>query len=219
MTAPRQKAEVLDQAGLDRALDPHRSRDRRAGAAAPTDSRWSASRRAARRSPSASPRRSPAIEGKRPAVGAPRHHALPGRSPASRGQPIVREHRNLPSPQGHMTIVLVDDVLFTGRTIRAAMDAIIGPRPPRVIQPGRPGRPGAPRAAHPPRLRRQEPAHQLAARPSPSCSASTTARTASSSKSRRRTRTRWPGRGRTLVSMQDIEAGRDHRHRSTRPSR
>ena len=55
-------------------------------------------------------------------------------------------------------VVLVDDVLFTGRTIRAALDALERLRP----GPGRPAggddRPGPPRAADPARLRRQEPA-------------------------------------------------------------
>ena len=37
--------------------------------------------------------------------------------------PVVRASR-LPLPLEHRTVVIVDDVLFTGRTIRAAMDAI-----------------------------------------------------------------------------------------------
>ncbi|MBA3580658.1 MAG: bifunctional pyr operon transcriptional regulator/uracil phosphoribosyltransferase, partial [Gemmatimonadaceae bacterium] len=36
---------------------------------------------------------------------------------------LVRASR-LPLPLEHRTVVIVDDVLFTGRTIRAAMDAI-----------------------------------------------------------------------------------------------
>ena len=39
------------------------------------------------------------------------------------GLPVVRASR-LPLPLDQRTIVIVDDVLFTGRTIRAAMDAI-----------------------------------------------------------------------------------------------
>ena len=54
------------------------------------------------------------------------------------------------------TVVLVDDVLFTGRTIRAAMDALMDFGRPRRIQPRRAGRPRPPRAAHPGRLRGQE---------------------------------------------------------------
>lgn len=37
--------------------------------------------------------------------------------------PVVRASR-LPLPLEHRTVIIVDDVLFTGRTIRAAMDSI-----------------------------------------------------------------------------------------------
>jgi pyrimidine operon attenuation protein/uracil phosphoribosyltransferase len=37
--------------------------------------------------------------------------------------PIVRESK-LPLPLGERTVIVVDDVLYTGRTVRAAMDAI-----------------------------------------------------------------------------------------------
>jgi len=37
--------------------------------------------------------------------------------------PIVRESK-LPLPLEERTIIVVDDVLYTGRTVRAAMDAI-----------------------------------------------------------------------------------------------
>ena len=40
----------------------------------------------------------------------------------------------LPIDVGGRTVVLVDDVLFTGRTIRAAMDALIDFGRPRMIQ-------------------------------------------------------------------------------------
>ena len=53
-------------------------------------------------------------------------------------------------------VVLVDDVLFTGRTIRAALDALVDFGRPAVDPARGPGRPGAPRAPDPPRLRRQE---------------------------------------------------------------
>lgn len=48
-------------------------------------------------------------------------------------QPIVRETR-IPVDINGKTIVLVDDVLFTGRTIRAALDALIDIGRPRTIQ-------------------------------------------------------------------------------------
>ncbi|MDX2479486.1 MAG: bifunctional pyr operon transcriptional regulator/uracil phosphoribosyltransferase PyrR [Desulfuromusa sp.] len=41
---------------------------------------------------------------------------------------------DIPFPLGQRKIVLVDDVLFTGRTIRAAMDAIMGIGRPENIQ-------------------------------------------------------------------------------------
>ncbi len=48
-------------------------------------------------------------------------------------QPIVRS-TELPSDITGKTIVLVDDVLYTGRTIRAALDAVIDMGRPRAIQ-------------------------------------------------------------------------------------
>lgn len=47
--------------------------------------------------------------------------------------PIVRES-NLPFGVDDRTVVLVDDVLFTGRTIRAAMDALVDYGRPRAIR-------------------------------------------------------------------------------------
>ena len=49
------------------------------------------------------------------------------------GQPIVRS-TEIAFPLKGLTIVLVDDVLFTGRTIRAAMDALMDLGRPRVIR-------------------------------------------------------------------------------------
>jgi pyrimidine operon attenuation protein/uracil phosphoribosyltransferase len=48
-------------------------------------------------------------------------------------QPIVRG-TDIPFPVTGRTIVLVDDVLFTGRTIRAALDALIDLGRPKMIQ-------------------------------------------------------------------------------------
>jgi pyrimidine operon attenuation protein/uracil phosphoribosyltransferase len=46
--------------------------------------------------------------------------------------PVVRESK-LPLPLEGQTVVIVDDVLFTGRTVRAAMDAISSfGRPARI---------------------------------------------------------------------------------------
>ena len=51
----------------------------------------------------------------------------------SSDQPLVRG-TDLPFNVDRVTIVLVDDVLFTGRTIRAAIDAIIDFGRPRAVQ-------------------------------------------------------------------------------------
>jgi pyrimidine operon attenuation protein/uracil phosphoribosyltransferase len=48
-------------------------------------------------------------------------------------QPIIRKSE-IPFDIGNKIIVLVDDVLFTGRTIRAALDAIIDLGRPQAIQ-------------------------------------------------------------------------------------
>jgi pyrimidine operon attenuation protein/uracil phosphoribosyltransferase len=48
-------------------------------------------------------------------------------------QPVVRR-TEIPFPIDDRTILLVDDVLYTGRTIRAALDALIDLGRPRAIQ-------------------------------------------------------------------------------------
>ncbi len=48
-------------------------------------------------------------------------------------RPVVRETK-LPGDIQGKTLVLVDDVLYTGRTIRAALDAIIDFGRPKAIQ-------------------------------------------------------------------------------------
>jgi len=47
--------------------------------------------------------------------------------------PVLRK-TEIPFKVGGMKVVLVDDVLFTGRTIRAALDALIDLGRPRLIQ-------------------------------------------------------------------------------------
>ncbi|HET6372468.1 MAG TPA: bifunctional pyr operon transcriptional regulator/uracil phosphoribosyltransferase PyrR [Candidatus Polarisedimenticolia bacterium] len=49
------------------------------------------------------------------------------------GHPVLRK-TEIPFPVDGMKIVLVDDVLFTGRTIRAALDALMDLGRPRLIQ-------------------------------------------------------------------------------------
>ena len=79
--------------------------------------------------------------------------------------PRALEHTDVP-PGGidGKVVVLVDDVLFSGRTVRAALDALSDLGRPRVGPARRPGRPRPPRAADPRRLRRQEPARPRCAR-------------------------------------------------------
>ena len=48
-------------------------------------------------------------------------------------QPIVRK-TEIPFSIDDMTVVLVDDVLFTGRTIRAALDSLIDIGRPRAVR-------------------------------------------------------------------------------------
>lgn len=48
-------------------------------------------------------------------------------------QPVVKPTR-LPMPIDDKVVVLVDDVLYTGRTIRAALDALIDFGRPRAVQ-------------------------------------------------------------------------------------
>jgi pyrimidine operon attenuation protein/uracil phosphoribosyltransferase len=50
-----------------------------------------------------------------------------------RGAPVIRS-TDIPFSIKDKTVVLVDDVLFTGRTVRAALDALIDLGRPRMIQ-------------------------------------------------------------------------------------
>ncbi len=79
--------------------------------------------------------------------------------PVAYEQPVVHS-TDLPFDVNGKTIVLVDDVLYTGRTIRAAIDALFDYGRPRCRAAGGAGGPGPSRPAHPPRLRGQERAHQ-----------------------------------------------------------
>ncbi|MBI2868999.1 MAG: bifunctional pyr operon transcriptional regulator/uracil phosphoribosyltransferase PyrR [Chloroflexi bacterium] len=53
--------------------------------------------------------------------------------PSLDGQAIVA-HTNIPSDINGKTVILVDDVLYTGRSTRAALDALIDFGRPRLIQ-------------------------------------------------------------------------------------
>ena len=131
MTAPKQKAEVLDQAGLDRALTriAHEIVEQAGGAdlalvGIKTRGETLAGRIAEKIA---------GIEGKRPAVGALDITLYRDDLGSRAEQPQVRS-TEIPFPLKNMTVVLVDDVLFTGRTIRAAMDALMDLGRPRVIR-------------------------------------------------------------------------------------
>ena len=93
-----------------------------------------------------------------------RHHLLPRRRPGARGRGADPSRsrscatRSSTSRSRAMTCVLVDDVLYTGRTIRAAIEALLRLRPPRAGPARLPRRPRPPRASDPSRLHRQEPA-------------------------------------------------------------
>ncbi len=72
-------------------------------------------------------------------------------------QPVVGR-TDIPFSIDDKRILLVDDVLYTGRTIRAALDALIEFGRPKVHSAGGARRSRPSRAADQGRLRRQEPA-------------------------------------------------------------
>ncbi len=53
---------------------------------------------------------------------------------ASRSRQLTIRHTDIPIDIDNKSVVLVDDVLYTGRSIRAAMDALIDRGRPRSIQ-------------------------------------------------------------------------------------
>jgi len=73
------------------------------------------------------------IEGARPSVGALDITLYRDDLRLKAEQPVVRG-TEIPFPIKGRTVVLVDDVLFTGRTIRAAMDALMDLGRPRIIR-------------------------------------------------------------------------------------
>ncbi len=87
-----------------------------------------------------------------------RRHDVPRRPAAAPDAHASARRRCRTGGIDDRVVVLVDDVLFSGRTIRAAMDALTDLGRPERRAARRPGRPGPPRAADPRGLRRQEPA-------------------------------------------------------------
>ena len=99
------------------------------------ESAWSACDPAACRSPAASPRSWASVS--RQDVGTGALDITLYRDDLMRTavgpQPVVRK-TEIPFSIDDRTIVLVDDVLYTGRTTRAALDALIDFGRPRAIQ-------------------------------------------------------------------------------------
>lgn len=128
----REKAQVLDEPGIDRALTriAHEIVERVGGtdglALVGLRTRGVAlARRIAERLQ--------AIEGRPVPVGALDITLYRDDLDLKAEAPVVRG-TDIPFPVAGRTIVLVDDVLYTGRTIRAALDAIMDLGRPRMIQ-------------------------------------------------------------------------------------
>jgi pyrimidine operon attenuation protein / uracil phosphoribosyltransferase len=127
----REKAQILDEAALDRALTriAHEILERNAGAkelafvGVRTRGVTLAQRLA---------QRIARIDGTQPPVGA-LDISLYRDDLSLRGAPIVRG-TEVPFSIKDKTVILVDDVLFTGRTVRAALDALVDLGRPRTVQ-------------------------------------------------------------------------------------
>jgi pyrimidine operon attenuation protein / uracil phosphoribosyltransferase len=128
----REKAQVLDETGLDRALTriAHEIVEQAGGGedivlvGIKTRGVTLAERIAAKIT---------AIESTKPAVGALDIALYRDDLGLKAEQPVVRS-TEITFPIKGRTVVLVDDVLFTGRTIRAAMDALMDLGRPRTIR-------------------------------------------------------------------------------------
>jgi pyrimidine operon attenuation protein/uracil phosphoribosyltransferase len=127
----REKAQVLDEAALDRALTriAHEIVEQAGGgdiALVGVKTRGvTLARRIAQKIAT--------IEASAPAVGALDITLYRDDLRLKAEQPVVRG-TEIPFPVRGRTVVLVDDVLFTGRTIRAAMDALMDLGRPRAIR-------------------------------------------------------------------------------------
>jgi pyrimidine operon attenuation protein / uracil phosphoribosyltransferase len=131
MTARREKAQVLDAAGLDRALTriAHEIVEQAGGEdVALVGIKTRGETLAARIAQKIS-----TIEGAPPPVGALDITLYRDDLGLKAEQPVVRG-TEISFPLKGRIVVLVDDVLFTGRTIRAAMDALMDLGRPRIIR-------------------------------------------------------------------------------------
>jgi pyrimidine operon attenuation protein/uracil phosphoribosyltransferase len=128
----REKAQVLDEQGIERALTriAHEILERAGGTEglAMVGIRTRGVSLAARIAD-----RLRAIEGVKVPVGALDITLYRDDLGRKAEAPVLRG-TEIPFPVAGRTIILVDDVLYTGRTIRAAMDAIIDLGRPRMIQ-------------------------------------------------------------------------------------
>ncbi len=127
----REKAQVLDEPALDRALTriAHEILERNAGAA---DLAFVGLRTRGVTLADRLARKIADIDGTQIPVGT-LDITLYRDDLDMRGAPVIRG-TDIPFSIKAKTVVLVDDVLFTGRTIRAALDAIIDLGRPKMIQ-------------------------------------------------------------------------------------
>jgi pyrimidine operon attenuation protein/uracil phosphoribosyltransferase len=135
MTSPpqrsREKAQILDETALDRALTriAHEILERNAGA---KDLAFVGVRTRGVTLAQRLAQRIARIDGTQPPVGA-LDISLYRDDLGMRNAPVVRG-TEIPFAIKDKTVVLVDDVLFTGRTVRAALDAIVDLGRPRMVQ-------------------------------------------------------------------------------------
>jgi pyrimidine operon attenuation protein/uracil phosphoribosyltransferase len=127
----REKAQILDETALDRALTriAHEILERNAGA---KDVAFVGVRTRGVTLAQRLALRIARIDGTQPPVGA-LDISLYRDDLGMRGAPVVRG-TEIPFSIKDKTVVLVDDVLFTGRTVRAALDAIVDLGRPRMVQ-------------------------------------------------------------------------------------
>jgi len=129
---PREKAQVLDEGALERALIriAHEIVEKNGGTA---DLAFVGLRTRGVTLAQRLADRVAAIDGVKPPVGALDITLYRDDLGLKAEQPVVRG-TEIPFDVTGKTVILVDDVLFTGRTIRAALDAIMDLGRPRAIQ-------------------------------------------------------------------------------------
>ena len=129
---PREKAQVLDETALERALIriAHEIVEKNGGT---TDLAFVGLRTRGVTLAQRLAERVTGIEGVKPPVGALDITLYRDDLGLKVAQPVVRE-TEIPFDVTGKIVILVDDVLFTGRTIRAALDAIMDLGRPRAIQ-------------------------------------------------------------------------------------